>query len=321
MDSNVIEYIYLAVKMSIPLLLGTIGEILSQKVGNMNLGVEGMMLMGSFGGFFASFYTGNPLVGMLGAAVLGAFGALIYAFITVTLRANQTVTGLCLTIFGTGFTSFMGNSLASGTYLTLPEGITSFFSELRIPFLSDIPVIGRLLFQYNIFVYIAILLAVLMHIYLNKTTFGLNVRAIGENPGAADAAGINVTAYKYIHILIGGALCGLGGGYLSMVYIPTWTENVVTGQGWIAVALVIFVSWKPLRAIWAAFLFGGLEILGTVMQNPTIQDAIGISISTDLLKMLPFLVTIIVLIITSIKSSKESMGPHSSGINYFREER
>ena len=176
-------------------------------------------------------------------------------------------------------------------------------------------------FQYSIYVYLAFIIAILMHFYLNKTRTGLNLRAVGENPAAADSAGINVALYKYVNIVAGGAICGLGGGYLSTVFQKTWTENVVSGLGWISVALVIFVSWRPLRAIYGSLIFGSLRIVGTLLQDVNIQKSIGVKVSPYLLDLLPFLVTIIVLIITSVRMSKENREPQGSGINYFREER
>ncbi|MDR0286851.1 MAG: ABC transporter permease [Clostridiales bacterium] len=303
----------LAVRAGIPILLGTVGEILTEKAGNLNLGVEGMMLMGAFGGFQIAVISKNPVLALLAAFIMGGFGALIYTFLTVTLKANQVVTGLSLTIFGTGLASFFGNSLNSGK-VAIPAEVTKYFGSIQFPFLTKIPYAGTILFNYDIFVYLAVLLAVGMHFYLKHTKTGLNLRAVGEDPASADAAGINITLYKYANICLGGALCGLGGAYLSIVYIPSWTDNFVSGRGWIAVALVIFASWSPLRAIFGSVLFGGLSIIGTKLQT-------SLHISPYFLDLLPFLVTLLVLIFTSIKTSRERQQPKGCGNNYFREER
>lgn len=311
---SLIPFLAIAVKSGTPLLLATSGEILTERAGNLNLGVEGMMLMGAFAGFQLAVITSNPVIALLAAMIFAAFGALIYAFLTVTLRANQTVTGLCITIFGSGISSFIGNSLnKSGA--VIPKVVSNYFQPINIPIISKIPILGELLFKYDIFNYLAIILAVAVYWYLNKTKIGLNLRAVGENPAAADSAGINVTLYKYLNIMLGGALCGLGGAYLSIVYIPSWTDNVVSGRGWIAVALVIFASWNTIKAIYGSILFGGLAVLGLVLQNSVIK------IPSYFLDMLPYLFTIIALIIISMKMSREKQQPKGVGENYFREDR
>lgn len=236
-----------------PLLFGTLGEILSERSGNLNLGVEGMMLMGAVIGFLTGLKTGNPIIAMVGAMVAGAFGALIYGFLTISLRANQVVAGLALTIFGTGFSGFVGKSLSGEV---TPDKIKNFFKPISLPVLGDIPFIGQVFFKQDPFIYFGYIVAIMLGIYIYKTSKGLNLRSVGEEPKSADAAGINVTLYKYIHVLLGGALCGLGGAYLSLVYVPAWQENVTAGRGWIAVALVIFVAWNPYKALIGSYLFG-----------------------------------------------------------------
>jgi ABC-type uncharacterized transport system permease subunit len=295
-----------------PLLFATLGEILIERVGNLNLGVEGMMLMGAVIGFLVGLNTGNVFAALIGAMVAGAFGGLIFAFLTITLRANQVVTGLALATFGSGFSTLIGKQLVGQT---APAAVKSFFTPYSIPLLSDIPVIGSIFFKQDAFVYLGYILAIVIGIYLYKTSKGLNLRAIGENPGCADAASINITLYKYIHILMGGALCGLGGAYLSLVYIPNWQENVVAGRGWIAIALVIFSAWNPYKAILGAFLFGGLDIIGFRLQGA------GIHISQYLVDMLPYLVTIGILVVVSMKKSKRNAPPKNLGTPYFREDR
>jgi len=293
-----------------PLLFATLGEILTEKSGHLNLGIEGMMLIGAVAGFATGIVTNNPILAILGAIIAGGLSALIYAFLTITLRANQVVSGLALTIFGTGISSYLGTNLIGQK---MPENIISFYRPIEIPLLSKIPIIGQGLFNQDIFIYFGYLSAIIIGIYLYKTRLGLNLTAIGENPAAADNAGINISKYKYIHILIGGALCGLGGAYLSVVQVPVWQDNIVSGRGWIAIALVIFAKWNPFKAIYAAFLFGGLSIVGFRLQY--------LNISQNLLDGLPYLFTIIVLVISSMGEGKKNGPPAGLSIPYFREER
>ena len=295
-----------------PLLFATLGELITEKAGNLNLGVEGMMLMGAVMGFAVGLWTGNPLLEVLGAIGAGAIGAAVYALLTVTLRANQVVTGLTLTIFGTGYASFVGKSFMG---VPAPASIKAVFSTVELPLLSSIPGIGPIFFRQDIFIYCGYLITLGASLYLWKTRKGLNLKAVGENAAAADASGINVTLYKYTHIIFGGALCGLGGAYMSIVTIPVWQENVVAGRGWIAVALVIFASWKPSKAMLGAFLFGGLNILGFRLQS------MGIHVSQYLVDMIPYLATIIIVVISTRKSRKEDMGPADLSVPYFREDR
>ncbi|WP_423243573.1 ABC transporter permease [Clostridium thermarum] len=302
-----------AVVSGTPILFATLGEIIIEKVGHLNLGVEGLMLMGAVVGFTVGLNTSSPVLAVLAAMVIGAVGGLIYAFLTVTLRANHTVTGLTLTTFGTGLSSFMGKKLVGQT---TPEVIKTFFNEYPIPLLSKIPVLGRVFFNHDIFVYAGYLTAIAVGIYLYKTSKGLNLRAIGENPGCADAASVNISLYKYVHILAGCALCAIGGAYLSLVYIDTYQENVVMGRGWIAIALVIFAAWNPYKALIGAYLFGGLGILGFRLQSAGMHG-----ISQSLVDMLPYLVTIVILVMVSMKKSKKNSPPKALGIAYFREER
>jgi general nucleoside transport system permease protein len=308
----VISFLAAAIVAGTPLLFATLGEIITEKSGNLNLGVEGMMLMGAVTGFGVGLSTGNPILAMVSAAVAGGIGGLVFAFLTISLRANQVVTGLTLTIFGTGFASFMGKSFVGAMS---PESVRMFFRPIDIPVLGSIPFIGPIFFRQDAFVYLSYITVIALGLYLYNTSKGLNLRAIGENPGAADAASINITLYKYLHILLGGALAGLGGAYLSLVYIPAWQEGVTAGRGWIAVALVIFAVWNPYKAIIGAYVFGGLDILGFRLQGTNIQ------ISQYLLSMLPYLVTIGVLVVISMRKSKRNSPPKGLGIPYFREER
>ncbi len=306
-----IVFLHAAVQAGTPLLFATLGEIVTEKVGNLNLGVEGLMLMGAVGGFMAGYNTGSPFIALLVAALTAMIGGWIFAFLTVTLRANQVVTGLSITILGTGISGFLGQSLVGEV---LPKSFTNVFTKMSIPLFNKIPIIGPIFFEQNLFVYLGFIVAIVLSIYFKFTRFGLNAKTVGENPYAADANGISVSLYKYIHILIGSGLCGLGGAYLSLVYIPAWQENITAGRGWIAVALVIFSMWHPYRAMIGAFVFGGLDIIGFRLQE------FNISISQYLIDMLPYLVTILVLIFNSVRKDFNA-GPKGLSVSYFREER
>ncbi len=305
-------FLFMAVQAGTPLLFATLGEIITEKVGNLNLGVEGMMLIGAVAGFATGFATQNPVMALMGAFVAGAFGALIFSFLTVTLRVNQVVTGLALTIFGTGVAGFAGKALAGKQ---VPQALKDYFIDIKIPLLGDIPVIGKVFFQQDWFVYLGYVFVVVLGIYLYKTKIGLNLRMVGENPAAADASGINVTLYKYFHILLGGALAGLGGAYLTLVYVPAWQDDIVAGRGWIAVALVIFATWNPYKALIGSYFFGALSVAGLYLQK------FDISISLYLIDMLPYLVTIVVLIFISMKKVRENSSPKALSETYFREDR
>lgn len=310
-------FLQTSAQMGTHILLAVLGGIFCEKVGHLNLGIEGMMLLGASVGFFTALNTANPILSLLAAGFAGAAGALIYAIITVTLRGNQVVTGLVLTIFGAGVASFLGKSL---TGVSLPEQVSGFFAAYDVPVLSDIPVIGKMLFSQSIYVQGAIVIAILSWFYFNKTNMGLSARAVGENPAAADASGINVTLYKYTHIVFGGFLCGLGGAFLSLAFVPRWQDNITAGAGWIAVALVIFSTWSPLKAIFSAYLFGALQGLGFKLQNMVIFG-VQVAISPQLLNMIPYIATILVLVAISLRKKKENQPPAALGNAYFREER
>ena len=301
-----------AIGAATPLLFATIGEIYTEKAGNLNLGVEGMMIMGAVIGFGTGFVTGNPYLAMLGAMLAGAVGGGIYALLTITLRANQVASGLALTIFGEGFASFVGQAWVGHS---APETVKTLFRTVEIPGLSSIPFLGDVFFKQNLFVYLSYILVFGSLFYFKRTRWGNNLRAVGENAGAADASGINIEAYKYVHIIFGGALAGLGGAYLSLVTVPVWQEGITGGRGWIAVALVIFASWKPLKAMVGAILFGGLDIIGFRLQG------MGIHISQYLIDMLPYLSTIAVIIVSTRKNKPEDKPPKDLSVPYFREER
>ena len=322
-----IHFFNAAVLAGTPLLFGTIGEILTEKSGNLNLGVEGMMFMGAVSGLASVFLIENALgmemsgglavlIAIIGAFLAGAFGALIYSVMVVSFRTQQNVTGLALTIFGIGFGNFFGEFLGRFSpvgFLRVSGRAQEGFFNLQIPVLSDLPVVGPLLFNYNILVYLAIVLAVAMAIFLNRTRWGLNLRAVGENPATADAASINVTRYKYLATCIGGGICGLGGMYIAMVTTSgVWVHDAVYGFGWVSVALVIFVLWSPARALLGAMVFGGLTIM---------RFYIPLGIPMQVYDTFPYIFTIFVLIVTSIRQNKEHRAPALLGLNYFREER
>jgi simple sugar transport system permease protein len=320
-------FIASAVRMSVPLLLGTLGESLTERAGNLNLGVEGLMMMGAAAGFLAAYHTDSILLAVLAGMLGSGFGALLYAILTITFRTKQDVTGLALTIFGSGFANTLGKSLANQN---TPAGIRAFAQAAPLHLVPESaagrPVIGPVLtfldtafLQHNWFVYLAYILAILGWIYLFRTRAGLNLRMVGENPAAADAAGIRVIGVKYAQVILGGILCGLGGVYISVINVGTYLENIVAGRGWIVVALVIFIRWDPLKAIAGSLLFGALEIVGFRIQH--IESLSGIPIfSQYAIDMYPYLMTIIVLVITYARR-QAYQGPAALGVPYFREDR
>ena len=314
-----IKFLVAAVLAGTPLLFGTLGEILNERVGHLNLGVEGMMSIGACAGFMVGYITDSFLLALLAAFLGGALSAVIYAVLTVTFFANQNVTGLTLTIFGIGLSNFVGVLMISQSpnkTLKLPETITTQMRGVDFAGLGKLPVVGELLFSYNPFVYLGIAIAIILGYYLHRTKTGLNVRAIGENPAAADAAGINVVLLKYINIILGGGICGIGGAYCSMIINSgVWISDNVGGLGWIAVALVIFAGWKPINAISGSFVFGALRILKYYAPKNLFP------FPNAFYDMLPFLITALVLIISSVRKSRGSHIPSSLGVNYFREER
>ena len=323
----ILTFIQKAIVQGIGILFGSIGEIVTEKSGNLNLGIPGLMYMGGIAGLMGAFFYENavatpiPFVGLLisllFALACSALGALIYSFLTITMRANQNVVGLALTTFGIGFGNFFGGSISklAGGVGQVSVATTAKAYQASIPGLNKIPVVGKLLFSYGFLTYTALILAFLISFYLLKTRSGLNLRSVGENPGAADAAGINLNKYKYIATIVGGAIAGLGGLYFVMDYLGgTWTNNGFGDRGWLAVALVIFSLWDCRKAILGSFLFGGLYIL--YMYIPGLSRGV-----QELFKMSQYLVTIVVLVITSMQRKRENQGPEMLGIAYFREER
>lgn len=323
----ILTFIQKSIIQAIGILYGSIGEIVTEKSGHLNLGIPGLMYMGGIAGLMAAFYYENavampiPFVGfllsLLATLLISGLGALIYSFLTISLRANQNVVGLALTTFGVGFGNFYGGSISklAGGVGQVSVATTAKAYQATIPGLSKIPVIGTLFFSYGFLTYVAIILAFAISFYLLRTKNGLNLRAIGENPGAADAAGINIEKYKYIATVAGGAIAGLGGLYFVMEYLGgTWTNNGFGDRGWLAIALVIFSLWDSRKAILGSLLFGALYIL--YMYIPGLSRGV-----QELFKMSQYLVTIVVLVITSMQNKKENQGPEMLGIAYFREDR
>lgn len=283
-----------------PLVLAGLGELISEKAGVLNLGVEGMMLVGAVSGFIAASVTGNVILGLLVAIVAGIAIALIHAVLAIGLAANQVATGLALTIFGTGLSAFIGAGYVGKTIAGL--------QPIGIPLLKSIPVIGTALFNQDILVYASVVLVILVWWWLRQTRTGLVLRSIGESPEAANALGLPVIGMRYLAVLFGGALAGLAGAYLSLAYTPLWAENITAGRGWIAIALVVFASWKPERLLFGAYLFGSVSAIQLIL------PAMGVIISPYLLSSLPYLATILVLAIISRDAKRIQLGaPPSLG--------
>lgn len=311
------------------IMFGAVGETITEKSGNLNLGVPGIMYLGGIASLAGAFFYENSvehpnkvvcvIIAMLSAFIAAALGGLIFSFLTITLRANQNVTGLTLTIFGSGVANFFGGSLntLAGGVGQISVATTSSAFRAGLPLLSQIKgTIGSLFFNYGWLTYVAILIAILSQWFLNRTRKGLNLRAVGENPATADAAGINVTAYRYLATCIGAGISGLGGLFYVMDYTKgTWAnDGTIENLGWLAVALVIFTTWRPKNAIWGAYLFGILYWAYFYISGLTRS-------SQEIFKMLPYVVTIIVLIFISLRKKRENQPPEGLGLAYFREDR
>ena len=318
---NMVSFFVAAVMAGTPLLFGTLGEILTEKSGNLNLGVEGLMFMGGVASVAGAYlyetaagpaYNGwiSAIVALICALIAGTFGAFLYSVLTVTLRVNQNVAGLALTIFGTGFGNFFGEVLsnAAGGFVTIGASTKAIFAGN-----GNLTGVPKMLLSYNFMVYLGIVLAIVMAWFLSRSRKGLSLRSVGESPATADAAGINVTRYKYLATCIGGGICGLGGMYIVMAdQGATWVHNCVNGKGWIAVALVIFATWSPARAIIGSLVFGALSVM---------RLYVPLGIPTDIYNTAPYVATVVVLIAVSIRQRRESQPPNSLGLAYFREER
>lgn len=329
-SATIVTFLQRAVMQGIPLLYGSTGEILTEKSGNLNLGIPGIMYVGAMSGVIGAFFYENSLNGeaangflaviipllscILGSLLMG----LIYCFLTVTLRANQNVTGLAMTTFGVGFGNFFGGSLIKLTNSDVPSvalTTTSSFFRKSLPFADSLGWFGKIFLSYGFLAYLAIAIAIVCAVFLKRTRGGLHLRAVGENPATADAAGIDVNKSKYLATCIGSVIAGFGGLYYVMDYANgVWSNNGFGDRGWLAIALVIFAIWKPDFAILGSILFGGLYIVYNYIPGISIR-------SQELIKMLPYVVTIIVLIISSMRNKKENQGPAALGLSYFREER
>ncbi|WP_323750235.1 ABC transporter permease [Marinobacter sp.] len=286
-----------------PLLLVALGELICERSGVLNLGQEGMMLMGAVAGFVAALTSGSLVVGVAAAILAGIGMSLLFAFMAVSLAANQYAAGLALTIFGTGLSAFLGAGFVGQSI----DG----FSRVAIPFLSDIPVLGRVLFNQDPLVYLSLIAFVGVAVFLRHTRGGLLLRAVGEDPEAANANGLKVLTVRYLAVAFGGGMAGLAGAYLSLAYTPLWTENMTAGRGWIALALVVFATWRPERVVLGAYLFGAASILHLVLQG------LGWTSSTELLAMLPYVVTILMLILLSWNPARTRLNtPLSLGQPY-----
>ena len=282
-SSPIIPIIASTVVAATPLIYAALGETVVEKAGVLNLGIEGMMLVGAMAGFAAALATGSPTLGFAAAAAAGVAMALIFAVLTLGLQANQVATGLALTLFGGGLSAFLGHSLA-GTPIDGLKG-------LDIPVLSQLPVLGPLLFRYDIMVYLSLLLFVAVSWFLKKSHAGLKMRATGESPEVAHAIGHPVLLIRYLALLFGGAMAGIAGAYLSIVQTPMWVEGMTAGKGWIALALVVFGTWKPLRVVCGAYLFGGVTVLQLFAQG------FGLGVPSEFLAMLPYAATVVVLVV------------------------
>jgi len=296
------------VRAGTPILFATLGAIINERAGIINLGIEGLMLIGALAGFTAAHLSGSLAVGVLAAFTAALMAGAIHGFITVQLRGNQIVSGLALTMFGIGITALFGRSMV-GIRL---DG----FTRLAIPGLSELPIVGKAFFNQDPLIYLSFLLTVLIWVFFYRSRWGLALRSVGENPAAADTCGISVSLYRFCAVAVGSGIVGIGGAYLSLAYTPLWMENMSAGRGWIAVALVIFASWSSGRAMLGAYLFGGLTALQLRFQ------AMGTEISAHILQMLPYVFTIVVLVISTIRLEKgASQQPAGLGEAYDREDR
>jgi len=305
--------IFAAIGLGTPVVFATVGEIITERAGILNLGVQGMMLVGAVSGFWAVHQTGSLILGVIAAMLAGALLSVIHAFSSITLRVSQIVSGLALTIFGTGLSSFIGKA---GSPALVGTPAREQFEPLFDGGIADWPVVGPLLFGHDVLVYLSWVLVAGASYYLFRTRMGLVLRSVGEDPASADAAGINVAAVRYAYVMVGGALSGLGGAYFSLVLVPSWQDELIGQAGWIAIALVILASWRPWRALFAAYLFGAAGRVNFTLQT------LEISVPSNLLAMIPFVLAIIAMILlTSGKRARLLGAPAALGVPYSREER
>jgi len=306
MDLSAINPILLLASLMVaatPIIFAAIGELVVERAGVLNLGVEGMMIAGAVCGFITAYETGSPTLGFVGAAAGGALLSLLFGILTQFLMSNQVATGLALTLFGIGLASLMGQGYVGERAPSLPK--------LDIPLLGDIPVLGPILFAHDAMVYIGLAFIAATYWALTRSRAGLILRAVGENHHAAHALGYKVVRVRLMAIAFGGASAGLGGAYLSLVRVPQWTEGITAGAGWIALAIVVFASWRPGRLLLGAYLFGGITVLQLNLQAARVQ------IPVEVLSMSPYLVTIIALVILSSRKGRGTAAPGSLGLPFY----
>lgn len=308
LQTFIIDTLSRALAYGTPLLLGTLGEIYCERSGVLNLGVEGMMILGAFVGFVTTYATGNPFLGVLAAAIVGGSASMIHAFFSITIKTNiQVVSGLAITFFGLGLTGVLGRGWEG-------KPLDASLPIIGSPFLESIPVLGPIFSGQSVLVYISIVLALILWFILFKTSWGISIRSVGEDPEAADALGVNTSLVRYLCVLTGGVLAGIGGAYLSIDYRPSWTEGMTVGMGWIVIALTIFSFWNPLAALIGSYLFGSLFYLSFKLQP---------YLAPELLMIMPYLTTILALVLLNCsKTFRRRLGvPAALGLPYNREEK
>ena len=306
MEEIIISVVQRTLVAGTPLLLGTVGEIISERSGILNLGVEGVMAVGAVTAFIVTHHTGNPWLGLCAAIVAGMLFSMVHAFASVSLQSNQVVSGLALTMLGLGLAGLLGKP-----YVGKPLAIK--INAMPIPFLSDIPIVGPVLFNQSPFFYLAILLAIGVWFMLEHTLLGIRIRSAGENPKATETQGVNVSLIRYLSVIAAGGFSAMAGAHLSISYSKSWIEGMTAGRGWIVIALTIFALWNPLRAVVGAFLFGGIFVLQYMLQP--------LGISPNFLAMLPYLATLLVLLVGGLRDSRRLNAPAMLAEPYRRGDR
>jgi ABC-type uncharacterized transport system permease subunit len=306
MEEIIISVVQRTLVAGTPLLLGTVGEIISERSGILNLGVEGVMAVGAVTAFIVTHHTGNPWLGLCAAIIAGMLISIVHAFASVSLQSNQVVSGLALTMLGLGLAGLLGKP-----YVGKPLAIK--INAMPIPFLSDIPIVGSVLFNQSPFFYLAILLAIGVWFMLEHTLLGIRIRSAGENPKATETQGVNVSLIRYLSVIAAGGFSAMAGAHLSISYSKSWIEGMTAGRGWIVIALTIFALWNPMRAVVGAFLFGGIFVLQYMLQP--------LGISPNFLAMLPYLATLLVLLVGGLRDSRRLNAPAMLAEPYRRGER
>ena len=302
----VVALLHSMVTAGTPILFAALGEILSERSGILNLGVEGVMLIGALCGFAAAINFSNPWIGILAAICGGALVGLLFGVLCIGFQVDQAIAGIALTTFGIGFSGFLGKPF-------LGKLLTNSFKEFSLPVLGNIPILGEIFFNHDILVYISYLLVPLLWYFIFRTRPGLHMRSVGENPRASDTLGINVVRTRYVYTMLGCILGAIGGAYITLAYVPTWLEHITAGRGWIAVSLVIFAGWNPIVAMLGSYLFGGIDAATLYVQ------AAGSNIPSNFLGMAPYIITILTLIVATL-ISHGGQGPSALGRPYNSEE-